>query len=368
MGKKMFKIFLVQLFIVVLIFSFFYYNNVYNKSRLEINLETTKEEKTFKDLLTISSNTYEDLENALLEGKENITIKNSMKYKDPSEIFEMLERISLDNPKVMYYSGVEYSLGNLRISYSMSKEDIKKHQSEIERISKEFIKDNIRTTMSDYEKVLKAHDYIIENSSYDERLKNEGAVPPESNSSYGILGLGVGVCEGYAKALKHLLDALEIDSMVVVGTSRNENHAWNLVNIGGDYYHIDPTWDDPVTNDGSNILRHNYFNLSDEEISKTHFWDREKYPSANSDKYNYFIYNDLVVLGQDGLEKKLQEILLLNKDKISIKMVNYDFKGIRIDEIINGLVYDYHEQINLKSYTYSLDEDQGIISFKFSYY
>ena len=368
MGKKMFKIFLVQLFLVVLIFSFFYYNNIYNKSRLEMNLETTKEEKRFKDLLTTNSNIYEDLENALLEGKENLTIKNSMKYKDPSEIFEILEKVSLDNPKVMYYSGAEYSRGNLILSYSKSKEDIKKHQEEIERIGEDFKKENIRPTMSDYEKILKAHDYIIENSRYDERLINERSVPPESNSSYGILGLGIGVCEGYAKSLKFLLDLLEIDSMIVVGTSRNENHAWNLVNIGGDYYHIDPTWNDPVTNDGSQILRHNYFNLSDEDISKTHFWDREKYPPANSDEYNYFTYNNLVALEQIELKKKLQETILLNKDKISIKMINNDFKGIRVDEIINELVYEYGEQINLKSYIYSLDEEQGIISFKFTYY
>lgn len=368
MGKKTFKIFLVQLFIVILVFSFFYYNNIYNKSGIENKLEIRNKEEKFKDLLTISSNTYEDLENALLERKENITIKNSMKYKDSSEIFEILEKISLDNPKVMYYTGAQYSLGNLTISYSMTKDDIKIHQDEIDRIGEDFLKNNIIPTMSNYEKILKAHDYIILNSRYDERLESEGSVPPESNSSYGVLALGVGVCEGYAKAFKHLLDVLNIESMIVVGTSRDENHAWNLVKIDGEYYHIDPTWNDPVTNDGSDILRHNYFNLSDKKISKTHIWDRDKYPPANSDKYNYFTYNDLVVSGQAGLKNKLEESLLLKKEKIAVKIINFDLKGIRIDEIINGLIHEYQEHINLKSYTYSLDEEQGIISFKFSYH
>ena len=368
MGKKMFKIFLVQLFIVILVFSFFYYDNIYDKSALEDKLEITNKEERFKDLLTINTNIYEDLENALLNRKEDIAIKNSMKYKDPNEIFQILEKISLDNPKVMYYTGAKYSLGNLSISYSMSKEDIKKHQDEIDRIGKDFIKNEIIPTMSNYEKILKAHDYIVLNSRYDERLENEGSVPPESNSSYGILALGIGVCEGYAKALKHLLDLLNIESMVVVGTSRGENHAWNLVKIDGDYYHIDPTWDDPVTSDGSNILRHNYFNLSDKEIGKTHSWDREKYPESYSNKYNYFTYNDLVVSGQVGLEKKLEETILSKKENISIKMINYNYRGIRVDEIINEIIYKYREHINLKSYTYSLDEEQGIISFKFTYH
>ena len=368
MGKKMFKIFLIQLFIVILVFSFFYYNNIYDKSEFENKLEITNKEERLKNLLTISSNTYEDLENALLDGKENISIKNSMKYKDPNEVFEMLEKISLDNPKVMYYTGARYSLGNLTISYSMPKDDIKKHQDEIDRIGEEFIKNNILPTMSNYEKILAAHDYIILNSRYDERLESQGSVPPESNSSYGVLALGVGVCEGYAKAFKHLLDRLNIESMLVVGTSRGENHAWNLVKIEGEYYHIDPTWDDPVTNDGSNILRHNYFNLSDKKISKTHLWDSDKYPAANSDKYNYFTYNNLVVSGQAGLEEKLKESLFLKREEISLKTINYGFKGIGISETINGLIYDYQEHIDLKSYTYSLDEEQGIVSLKFSYH
>ena len=94
MGKKMFKIFLVQLFIVILVFSFFYYDNIYDKSALEDKLEITNKEERFKDLLTINTNIYEDLENALLNGKEDIAIKNSMKYKDPNEIFQILEKIS----------------------------------------------------------------------------------------------------------------------------------------------------------------------------------------------------------------------------------------------------------------------------------
>lgn len=368
MGRKMFKIFLIQLFIIILIFSFFYYNNTDHKLGLKSKLKTTNMSEKFKKSFTISTNIYEELENALLGGEENVIIKNSMKYKNPSNIFEVLEKISLDNPKVMYYTGVNYSIGNLVISYSMSKEDIKKHQNEIQRIGEKFLKENITSTMSDYEKILKSHDYIILNSRYDERLKRDGFVPPESNSSYGVLSLGVGVCEGYAKALKHLLDILDIESMVVVGTSREENHAWNLVNIEGDYYHVDPTWNDPITSDGSDIIRHNYFNLSDEEISKTHSWNREKYPIANSDKYNYFTYNNLVVEDLDELIIKLRESLLVKKDNLLVKVIDYDIKGIRIDEIINSVIYDYREQINLKSYTYSLDVEQGIISFEFSYH
>ncbi len=86
--------------------------------------------------------------------------------------------------------------------------------------------------------------------------------------------------------MKYFLDGLGIESYFVIGESKGESHAWNLVKIEDQYYHIDPTWDDPVTEDGKDILRYNYFNLTDDELSKTHSWIRENYPEAKGTKYN----------------------------------------------------------------------------------
>ncbi len=68
--------------------------------------------------------------------------------------------------------------------------------------------------------------------------------------------------------MKYFLDYLDIESMIVVGSANGENHAWNIVNIDGDYYHIDATWDDPVTDDGTDTIIYDYFNLKDKDIEK----------------------------------------------------------------------------------------------------
>lgn len=356
MGKKIFKLFLVQLLIILAIFSYFYYNNIYEKTNE--NLEKFLSNKT---------DIYKELEKALLNGENKISLQNSFKYKDSKEIFNILEEISLENPEVMYYNGAEYSSGRLSISYSRDVETIKKHQKEIEEIRDEFIRRSITKNMSDYEKVLKVHDYIILNGRYDKRLLEHGIIPPESNSSYGILALGVGVCDSYAKAMKYLLDGLDISSMIVVGKAGEENHAWNLVRINGEYYHIDPTWNDPITIDGSDVLRYNYFNLTDDEISKSHFWKRDKYPIANSNNYNYFNYNKLVLLGEKALEERLREILLQKEERYLVKIIEVDYLGISIDEIIQRIVDKDYSLIKLKSYSYSLDENHGIVNFEFLY-
>ena len=52
-----------------------------------------------------------------------------------------------------------------------------------------------------------------------------------------------------------------------------------MVHIDGRWYHVDVTWDDPVSSE--DVLRHDYFNLTDSQISADHTWDKSKYPSAN---------------------------------------------------------------------------------------
>lgn len=59
------------------------------------------------------------------------------------------------------------------------------------------------------------------------------------------------------------------------GSSKGETHAWNVVRIDGAYYHLDPTWDDPVGQTGFDFISYAYFNLTDEEIRRDHEIDAE---------------------------------------------------------------------------------------------
>lgn len=366
MKKKFIRIFFIEIIIVISIFMYLYMNfNTHNTlAQNNVAIYTDEELEVFG---IKKSKLYSEIEKALLAGQEQITLGNLSLFKDPKEIFIILEEISNENPEVLYYKGAEYKLGNLKLYYSKEKDEINSHRDDIRRIRNEFISNNISPKMSEFEKILVIHDYIINNTRYDERLANEGMVPPESYSTYGVLSLGIGVCEGYAKAMKYLLDAAGVDSIIVIGESKGESHAWNLVKIEEEYYHIDSTWDDPITMDESDILRYNFFNLNDEEISKTHNWDRDNYPNAKGDRYNYYSYNNLTVYGKYDLEKKLKNALLKRYSKISIKINNYNNESIYFSEIVENIAYENYEIIELNSYTYSFDKDYGIVNFEFFY-
>lgn len=221
--------------------------------------------------------------------------------------------------------------------------------------------------MTDYEKIKAFHDYIINNSVYDKTLFDNGDVPPESYATYGTLILGVGVCESYAKAMKYLLDGVGIESSIVVGESKNQSHAWNLVKIEEDYYHIDSTWDDPVTEDNENILQYNYFLINDDEISNTHTWEREDYPEASGKKYNYFTYNNLTVDSETELKEQLKTILFNREAEFLRKINNHEKHYISITKLIEDIVYPNQRHIGLDSYSYYMDDNHGIINIRFNY-
>ncbi|MBQ3217544.1 MAG: hypothetical protein IJB33_01570 [Akkermansia sp.] len=129
--------------------------------------------------------------------------------------------------------------------------------------------------MSDYDKVRLIHDDLVHRAGYD--LQADG-------SCATLLLTNRGVCETYSRTLWLLLRLADIPCHIVVGRT-NEDHAWNLVQLNGEWYHVDATWDDPtIIGSDAPVLSHNYFLLSDAEMARDHSWVRGSLPvSAHKD-------------------------------------------------------------------------------------
>ena len=122
-------------------------------------------------------------------------------------------------------------------------------------------------TMSDTEKALALHDYLVLRCDYDVKYKYlDNKV---MFTAYSALVNRVAVCQGYALAYIDLLNAAGIESKLV--NSDEMNHAWVLVHLEDDWYHVDPTFNDPTfgtqTEDGyckPGYVDHEYFLRSEE--------------------------------------------------------------------------------------------------------
>jgi hypothetical protein len=126
--------------------------------------------------------------------------------------------------------------------------------------------------MNDHQKEKVIHDWIVSNIAYDTRLV--------SHSAYDGLIKGKTVCQGYALITFEMMRQAGIPVKIVEGTSRGIAHTWNLVQIGGKWYHLDCTWDDPVPDDAGRVV-YNYYNLTDSQLRIDHKWKvTTLYPSA----------------------------------------------------------------------------------------
>ena len=155
---------------------------------------------------------------------------------------------------------------------------------------------------TDIEKVEAIHDYLVLNTKYAEEIYyrgNEGENTSFEVEHYaeGTLNKNLAVCSGYASTFRLLLMLQGIPCEYV--WSDEGNHAWNLVQVDGKWYHVDVTWDDPIPDREGRVL-YTYFMMTDSEIAQTsnhQNWRCEcRHPdSHNCDDNTYSIAYSIVV-------------------------------------------------------------------------
>ena len=158
---------------------------------------------------------------------------------------------------------------------------------------KDTISSVITDNMDDFEKELAIHDWIINWASYDMEAENNSpyANPdPDNDNPYGLLIHKKAICLGYSATFQLFMDLLDIECITVKGFSGSDDHAWNMVKIGGEWYCVDTTWDDPVDTQHpdriphySYSITHKYFNVTSDFLRENdHQWDESGIPEATS--------------------------------------------------------------------------------------
>ncbi|MCC5891805.1 transglutaminase domain-containing protein [Exiguobacterium sp.] len=154
----------------------------------------------------------------------------------------------------------------VNLAYDMTTEESHQIAARVERIIQEM-----PIGLNDYEKVKYVNDFVVLNTAYNLDSTASPYTP------YSILFNGEGVCEGYALTTLLLLEAAGVETRYISGEAGTELHAWNLVKLDGDWYHLDTTWNDPVPNRPGEV-GYDYFLVSDATLRADHTWEEGKYP------------------------------------------------------------------------------------------
>ncbi len=196
----------------------------------------------------------------------------------------------------------------VRVYYSFTGSALTQAKADMEAAISEFM-EGMPTNGTNYEKALFLHDAVATKVTYD--LDSE-----YNQSAYSALVNRSSVCAGYAEAYQLLLRRAGIQAWTVTGSSRNVNHAWNVVWLDDNTcVYTDVTWDDPEDN-----LFRAYFNLSkaemavDHEVNKLFDEDGEPItvntfvlPDCSHDDQSYFDVNSCELT----LDSSVEEIAAL---------------------------------------------------------
>ena len=171
-----------------------------------------------------------------------------------------------------YFYSIRSWQGDSRVKLTVRYRESLQETAEVDRQIKEVLSRIITPDMNDHQKVKAIHDWVVLRLAYDSGL--------ERYTAYEALKTGKAVCQGYSLLAYRMLSLAGIPARIVEGKVESGDHAWNLVQLDGVWYHIDATWNDPVP-DASGKVRYDYYLLTDEAMKRDHSWTRA-YPAADS--------------------------------------------------------------------------------------
>ena len=206
---------------------------------------------------------YERIYDAAASGRESVSLDQFRVAEE--DIVTIYSDLVLSAPELFYLSprlAVDYYFGIFghryatRVFFTYS-EDAQSREAESILFDNEIarIDSLVGHSLSEPEKALFVHDYLISIYSYDET--------GEIHDAATLLRTREGVCQAYSLAYAAILQELGMEAVVV--PCPDMNHAWNQVRIDGVWYHVDLVYDDPRFDRIGRVL-HDFFLLSDEEM------------------------------------------------------------------------------------------------------
>ena len=181
---------------------------------------------------------------------------------DVSDVSDVMDAVMYDHPE-LFYVDTSYTYRytkdqvcrQIEISYNDLAIDLEENNQIFSEKVQQILKGANRYEGT-FEKEKYIHDYLIDHTNY--QLNS-----PYNQTAYSAIVYGSTVCAGYSKAFQYLMMQLQIPTYYVVGISKGENHAWNMISINQSYYNVDVTWDD------SAYSHYTYYNKSDSDF-KSH--------------------------------------------------------------------------------------------------
>lgn len=297
----------------------------------------------------------------LLNGNTYIPLDDFPEAADSSYLVDALTEALYQNPLIQNIDTFSFNpyTNHLMISYTVSEEQLKQRQNNLLDVASHIIDTIIHKDMSVLDKERAINDYLCDTVIYDtEALESSkendyAACDPiydDSFTAYGALVNKVCVCKGYAQAFKLLADLAGIDSIVVTGNLKGVGHAWNKVNINGNWLTLD------VTNNDSDLIPNAIFNLPEYLLASTYIPDDayildahlNDFPDSRCLDYEYYHLIDSYY-EKEAIVQIIKTNLLTSSEAFCIR-TDYNISEEEVETLITTALDSLPPSINSDVY------------------
>lgn len=301
---------------------------------------------------------YNIVLNALLQHQEKITTPKFY----PNHLGRIFSYVIYDNPIIFYfdnYSYAEYYIEDkteISLSYTMDKSQALTVYKQIcEKIENEI--PLAGKNLSDYQKVLYVHKYLVSNISYDYTFNND--------TSYNILGPVInhsGVCEGISKYSKMIFDLLGINCIVVNGTLDEKGnkvpHCWNILEVDNRFSHFDFTSDICLSDKNE---RYDYVGLNDGSIRRDHTM-MGKYPMCVANEY--YVGTGKSLKTKKDVSSAIAHALK-NGEKTIVFKIDSNISAANLLPQLDKIIESSASNFRFSNYIVSYNETQNVFQIDF---
>ena len=267
---------------------------------------------------------------SILSGVKNLADEFQIPALEGEELYNVFFQMRLDHPEIFWVSSYKYRYykdsPNLIFipEYLFDKKKICEHQKAMTARVEKLIRPAQK--LSEWEKEKYVHDFICENIRYDKLKKSY------SHEIIGPLGQGVGVCEGIAKAVKVLLDALGVWCVIAICGNNPETSE-----IRYDYFNLDDSQifrdHEPLIAPAPHCGDHEHFYYKEKKLSFTKKEDVYKRSLQAAKKGRVLIFHWRGGYLTKGVLKELLELIRKagdEKDKTAMVSINWPQAVIRV--------------------------------------
>ena len=284
---------------------------------------------------------------------QEVTIPLSL---SAAQIQESVRAMRNDHPEYFWLSTVyqyRYFGGNTSVqlfSY-LSPEESAQNSQQLKQVI-EGILANIDENSNDLDREIAAFNALSDRCAYDfDAEKDESKW--RAYTAIGALLDGKAVCDGYARAMELLCSYVKIPCRIIYGTSKGDSHAWNLIDLDGNWYHFDPTWID-----SSSIRVYDAFNVTDKVIQLDHTISpingeedgNFEMPACTATEDNYFVARGVPInrtdgLGSEEIIKALKEAMISGNTNLAFYIdpsINFQTE---LKALFSGFPYQFEKWV-----------------------